>query len=183
MSARWVSPGQVPSSGKGGHWGQKPHRKGHLILPMWSSGTGVPFHGRIPPSAPEGEQCPRPAHPPQSPASCFPVTASSRLPPWDVGHFSHCAAWLTATPTRGQEGDSSRGRRHPRNLAPCSLDSEIAQSGVGGGHCMLLLHGLGCQRAASPAGCQISEQACVCPLRQHVYQSKHTAAPARPSLS
>lgn len=114
LSACWVSPAQVPSSGKGGQ----------LILSGWSAGTGGPLSQWILPSAPEGEQCPHPPLPPspQSPASCFPVTnptVSSRVPHWDVGHLSHCAAWLTATPTRGQEGDSSRGRR--TSPEPCSL--------------------------------------------------------------
>lgn len=70
----------------------------------------VPLTGRSCPLPTEGEQCPCPAPlPPPSPTSCLPITsstASSRLPPWDVGHFSHCTAWPTAMPThwagRGQ---------------------------------------------------------------------------------
>lgn len=74
-----------------------------------------------------------------------------QLPPWDVGPFSHCAAWLTATPTRwvGREQGHRKGTS-PRTWLPRSLNSEARQRRVGEGHCHVPA-----LRAGSPTSCKI----------------------------
>lgn len=150
---------------------------GTRSCPCWSSGTGGShFTVRSRPLPAEGQQCACPVlPPPPSSASCLPITsptASSKLPPWDtlppwdMGHFSHCAAWLPSQGAR-QGGDSSGGRKEdiPQNLA--SLYSETlhcwSQENTG----MFLPHRPGCRPAVSSADCQ---------------KSKHTdsGAPASP---
>lgn len=118
------------------------------ILCLWEfRDRRLPGHRQTPPSPPRG----RAISSPSAPTEPNFLPPPHQLPPWDVGPFSHCAAWLTATPTRwvGREQGHRKGTS-PRTWLPRSLNSEARQSRVGEGHCHVPA-----LRAGSPTSCKI----------------------------